>query len=734
MPNKDENTNSIDQDYSYDQKVNQEVQDKMSRLLDEDRVSLFGETHFRGNSRKFGIKAKDRTRHTYVIGKTGMGKSTLLENLAIQDIQNGEGLCFIDPHGSSAEKLLSYVPEWRMKDVVYFNPSDMRYPIGLNVLEFVEEDVRHLVSSGLMNTFKKIFADQFSGRMVYLLQNAILSLLENKGESLLGINRIFIDKKYRDKIISNVKDPAVRSYWEDEFSKYTDKYIQEAAPAIQNKIGQFISNTLIRNIVGQEHTTFDIRQIMDQRKILICNLSLGLTGEENVDLIGSLLVTKIYLAALSRANLPYEDLIKAPPFYLYVDEFQNFVNESFAQILSQARKYNLGLIVAHQYIDQLDDVTRSAIFGNVGTMISFRVGATDAEALEKEFSPTFLAEDIVNLSRFEMITMLSIDGVSSAPFSALSMSNIKRENRDLSQAIIALSRATYGVSKDFVEEDIRAWYNNKLQVVNNNLTNNKQESIKTEGVKDINNTIVNNTESKSNIKYNDNLNKTKVSNVNNSVNNSQKYKDNKDSLAREKGEFRKQELQRIREKELQKVEETIDPVMNSLSRDKIDKESISHKDHKQETLSQTVLKAAGHQSDEYTDIVKDDNVKNFALRDALQKAMIVSSSSITTNTQTKNSITKTKVDGDFNEQETKKEQINQKDQSKEQVNKEQIDKEEGGKEEPNKEVESRRGINKESASKEEPNKTNTSKGDTNKVDIVEEEIDREYLEKLLKGE
>lgn len=605
----------------FDEAIEKEKAHKLARLHNEDRVTLFGETHFRGQSKKFGIKAKDRTRHTYVIGKTGMGKSTLLENLAIQDIINGEGLCFIDPHGSSAEKLLSYVPEWRMKDVIYFNPSDMRYPVGLNVLEYVDEDVRHLVSSGLMNTFKKIFADQFSGRMVYLLQNAILSLLENKGESLLGINRIFIDKEYRNKIISNVTDPAVRSYWEDEFAKYTDKYIQEAAPAIQNKIGQFISNPLIRNIVGQDSTTFDVRKIMDERKILICNLSLGLTGEDNVNLIGSLLVTKIYLAALSRANLPYDELAKAPAFHLYVDEFQNFVNESFAQILSQARKYNLALIVAHQYIEQLDDVTRAAIFGNVGTMISFRVGATDAEALEKEFSPTFLAEDIVNLARFEMIVRLSIDGVSSAPFSSLAMPRIQRQERDLTQAVIALSRATYGMSKDFVEEDIRGWYSknfkeekkkkeedNKIIEKAKDAPFNKDEDIKKE--KPVSDSA----------KKEDNFAKNKKdNNLNREGNRRQKDKDVDNR--KEKEELRKKDLQKIRERELAEITKTIDPVLNSLSQD--NKKDVDFK-NKKESLSEMAIKAASRvEIHQEKDINKIDIGGNFALREALQKAGIM---------------------------------------------------------------------------------------------------------------
>lgn len=426
---------------------------------DKNKITYFGVTDFRGVEEKFGIKADDRTRHMYVIGKTGMGKSTMLENMAIQDIQNGNGLCFVDPHGTTAEKLLRYVPENRINDVIYFAPFDTKYPMSLNILEHVEEDKRHLVSSGLMDTFKKVFGeDVFSGRMVYLLNNAVLSLLENEGESLLGINRIFSDKDYRKKIVSNVKDPAVLSFWNDEFAKYEDKYVKEASAAIQNKIGQFIMTPMIRNIVGQAKSSFDMREIMDTKKILICNFSIGQTGSENVNLIGSLLITKIYLAAMSRANLSYDNLQKAAPFYFYVDEFQNFVNDSFAQILSQARKYNLGLTIAHQYVEQLTDNVKAAVFGNVGTMIAFRVGANDAEQLEKEFAPSFTADDIVNLGARQIYLRLSIDGVGSKPFSSRTMAPIADDDIDYIPAIIASSRMCFSKEKAEVEREVATWY------------------------------------------------------------------------------------------------------------------------------------------------------------------------------------------------------------------------------------------------------------------------------------
>ncbi len=427
-------------------------------MTNSNKITYIGEVDFRNRSVTFGIKERDRTRHTYVIGKTGMGKSTLLENLAIQDMENGEGICFIDPHGSTAEKLLDFVPESRIKDVVYFAPFDDARPIGLNVLEKVEANKRHLVANGLMAAFKKLFKDQFSARMEYILNNIILALMENEGQSLLGVNRMLTDKDYRKFIVSNVTDPTVKDFWEKEYANYTDRFAQEAAPAIQNKVGQFVANPLIRNIIGQSHTSFNLREIMDQKKILIVNLSKGKVGESNANLIGSLLITKIYLAAMSRADAgPYE-LDKLPPFYFYVDEFQNFANESFASILSEARKYNLALTVAHQYVEQMTDEVKAAIFGNVGTMITFRVGATDAEVFEKEFAPYFVADDLVNLSFRQIYLRLMIDGAGSRPFSARTLDMAVKKEISHADAVIAYSRNTYGRSLVEVEDEIKNFY------------------------------------------------------------------------------------------------------------------------------------------------------------------------------------------------------------------------------------------------------------------------------------
>lgn len=427
-------------------------------MQDNEQVTYFGETDARNKHVKFGIKERDRTRHVYVIGKTGMGKSTLLENMAVQDIQNGNGFAFIDPHGKSAELIMEYVPEHRIKDVIYFAPFDTDYPVSFNVMEDVGADRRHLVASGLMSAFKKIWVDAWSARMEYILNNILLALLEYPESTLLGVNRMLSDKWYRQKVVANISDPSVKSFWVDEFEKYGERYMQEAGAAIQNKIGQFTANPLVRNIVGQKHSSFDIRSVMDNKKILIANLSKGKVGEANANLLGSMLITKIYLGAMSRADVPDSVLQGLPNFYLFVDEFQSFANESFADILSEARKYKLNLTIAHQYVDQMSEEVRSAVFGNVGTTVTFRVGPLDAELLEKLFMPTFTAEDLVNLGRFQMYLTLMIDGIGSQPFSATSMPPIEKPERNNQKEILDSSREHFARPKDRIEIEIRDWY------------------------------------------------------------------------------------------------------------------------------------------------------------------------------------------------------------------------------------------------------------------------------------
>ncbi|OHA84210.1 MAG: hypothetical protein A2937_01715, partial [Candidatus Yonathbacteria bacterium RIFCSPLOWO2_01_FULL_47_33b] len=428
-------------------------------LYDKNRITYFAETDRRNKRIPFGIKAEDRTRHMYIIGKTGMGKSTLIENMVVQDIRNGEGFAFIDPHGKSAALILDYIPPDRVKDVVYFAPFDTDNPISFNVMEDVGADKRHLIANGLLSAFKKIWGPEtFSARMEYILMNALLALLEYPESTLLGVSRMLTDKAYRKKVVDNVKDPSVRAYWVEEFAKYSENYAKEAVPGIQNKLGQFTSNPLIRNIIGQPHSSFDLRKMMDERKILIVNLSKGQLGEGNAALLGGMIITKIYLAAMSRADLTEGELKRLPNFYMYVDEFQNFANESFADILSEARKYKLALTVAHQYVKQMDEKVADAVFGNVGTQIMFRVGAPDAEVLEKEYAPVFTAEDMVGLGKYQLYLKLMIDGVASHSFSAVTLGPIAPPAQSLREEVIVSSRTSYGHPRAEVEKGIADWF------------------------------------------------------------------------------------------------------------------------------------------------------------------------------------------------------------------------------------------------------------------------------------
>jgi len=417
-------------------------------------INFFATTTFRNQKKKFGIKTDDRRRHFYIVGKTGMGKSVLLKNMAIQDIRDGHGICFIDPHGETAEELLDFIPENRIEDVIYFNPADIEHPIAFDVMEDVAIETRHLVASGLMGVFKKIWPDVWSARMEYILSNSILALLEHPDSTLLGINRLLSDSAYRKEVVEGLSDPVVKAFWTQEFARYTQRYEVEATAAIQNKIGQFISSPLIRNIIGQVRTSFDIREVMDSGKILILNLSKGKIGEDSSRLLGGLLITKLQLAAMSRVDMPEE---KRKDFFLYVDEFQNFATESFVNILSEARKYHLSLILSHRYITQMEETVRDAVFGNVGTIVSFRVGAEDAEYLEKEFIPEIIAEDLVNLPKYLIYLKLMIDGIAGRPFSAQTLFPFKSTGESQKEKIIEYSRKKYSAPREVVEKQIAEW-------------------------------------------------------------------------------------------------------------------------------------------------------------------------------------------------------------------------------------------------------------------------------------
>jgi len=422
----------------------------------DNNLTLFAETTFRSQFRKFGIKTDDRRRHMYLIGKTGMGKSTILENMIVEDIRMGRGVAVVDPHGDLAEKVIQFIPSDRVNDVVYFNPSDVDYPFAFNVVEQVEPHLRHLVASGLIGVFQKLWADSWGPRLEYILRNSILAILDYPNSTLLGITRMLSDKTFRKKVVEKIQDPVVKAFWIKEFAGYADKFASEAVSPIQNKVGQFLSSSLIRNIVGQVKSSIDLRQIMDEGKILIMNLSKGRIGEDNSELLGAMMITKIQLAAMSRVNIHEAE---RRDFYLYVDEFQNFATDSFANILSEARKYRLNLIMGHQYIEQLSEKVKFAVFGNVGTLVVFRVGATDAEELVKEFTPVFTEEDLVNLPKYNICLKLMIDGVASDPFSARGLAPLtKEEETGNEEKVIRVSRERYAGQREEVEEKIMRWH------------------------------------------------------------------------------------------------------------------------------------------------------------------------------------------------------------------------------------------------------------------------------------
>ncbi len=413
-------------------------------------LTLIGNTNFRNTFHKFGVKTNDRMRHTYVVGKSGTGKSTLLENMAVDDIRQGKGVIIVDPHGEFADKALEVVPKERINDVVLIDPADRAFPVAINLLEMVEDDFKGMVASGFVGIFKKIFGQSWGPRLEHILRNTVLALLEYPDSTMMDIPRMLTEKRFRDKVVAVVKDPVIKDFWENEFGGYDNKFRTEAVSPILNKVGQFLATATIRNIVGQAKSSINMRKVMDEKKIMIINLSRGKIGEDNSAFLGAMLITKVQLAAMSRADVP---LSERPECFLYVDEFQNFATESFAVILSEARKYNLSLTMANQYITQMPEEVRDAVFGNVGTLISFRVGATDATFLVKEFMPVFSEQDLVNLDKYQIYIKLLIDGISSPAFSALTLPPVPiYEN--YSVIIKNVSRQQYAQSREKVENGI----------------------------------------------------------------------------------------------------------------------------------------------------------------------------------------------------------------------------------------------------------------------------------------
>lgn len=417
-----------------------------------DEISLFGLTNFRGSQLKFGLKRKDRGRHAYVVGQTGAGKSFLLELLALSDIYHDQGFAIIDPHGDFATDMMKYIPEHRLKDVVYFSPSDREFPMAFNPMEVNEMIPKDHISSELVGVLKRMF-DSWGPRLEYILRYTILALLDFEGATMLDITRMLNEKDFRKKVISQIQDPVVKSFWITEFASWNEKFASEAVAPVLNKVGAFTANPLVRNIVGQQKSAFNIRQMMDEGKILIVNLSRGQVGEDNAAILGALMVTKIQLAAMSRSDIV--DINARRPFYLYVDEFQNFATDSFAVILSEARKYGLNLTVANQYIAQMPEVVRDAVFGNVGTMISFRVGPGDSTVLGRYFEPEFEATDLTRLNNQNIFLSMIIDGEKAPAFSASTLRMPPPDN-DRSADIITNSRELYATDRAEVEASIRA--------------------------------------------------------------------------------------------------------------------------------------------------------------------------------------------------------------------------------------------------------------------------------------
>ncbi len=412
-----------------------------------------GERHVWGETQRFGISAVDQRQHIYVIGKTGSGKTTLLRNLILQHINLGHGVGLIDPHGDLAEDLLDHIPPHRADHLVYFNPGDLEFPIGLNLLANVAPDDRHLVASGIVGAFKGIWHDSWGPRLEYILYNAIAALLECENTSLLGINRLLTDQEYRAWVIRQIKDPFIRSFWEEEYEGYDERFRREAIAPIQNKLGQFLLNPVIRNILGQIKAKVSIPFVMDNERLFIANLSKGKLGHDKANLLGSLLTTQFQLGAMARAIRPEAE---RRDFFLFIDEFQNFSTDAFASILAEARKYRLCLTLSHQYIDQLSLPVRQAVFGNVGTLISFRLGFSDAEVMESEFGKTFPPSALADLHRYEAVVKLLEDGTNATPFRARMLPPLEtpvgRKDK-----LVALSRERFATARSVIDGKLRRW-------------------------------------------------------------------------------------------------------------------------------------------------------------------------------------------------------------------------------------------------------------------------------------
>ncbi|PJC42898.1 MAG: hypothetical protein CO040_02070, partial [Candidatus Pacebacteria bacterium CG_4_9_14_0_2_um_filter_36_8] len=421
---------------------------------------FLGKSIYRGDIRNVYMNLKDRQRHMYIIGKTGTGKSEFLKEMIMQDIENGQGVCAIDPHGEFVEDILQLVPPERAEDIIYFNPSDLTRPMGLNMMEADSEEQRHFVVSSVIGLMYKLYDPHRTGiigpRFEHAIRNAMLTIMSREGTTFIELVRALTDQKFVEELLPFVKDPVVKRYWTDQMAQTSDFHKSEVLDYIVSKFGRFVTNKTMRNIIGQPYSAFNFRKAMDEKKIILCNLSKGILGEEDAKFLGLILVPKVLTAAMSRQDIPMD---QRTDFFLYVDEFQNYATEDFATILSEARKYKLNLIVANQFIGQIDEEVKNAVFGNVGTIVSFRVGVTDANFLQHEFTPTFTENDLTNVEKFHVYIKTIVNN---EPVPAFSMSLEKdmdavkaRMNPKLAEMVKQLSRLKYGKDREVVEAEIQ---------------------------------------------------------------------------------------------------------------------------------------------------------------------------------------------------------------------------------------------------------------------------------------
>jgi hypothetical protein len=419
----------------------------------EPNISVFGKTNYHNNFDEFGIKRVDRRRHLYTVGKSGSGKSKFLELLIKEDIDAGKGVGVLDPHGDLVDNIMKFIPEHRIKDVIYFDPADVNFPISFNPLENVDEEYKMQVTIGFIYIFKRLFGSNWTDRLEHVLRYTVLALLDSPNTTVLSILKMLTDKNYRQTIVSRIKDNVVKNFWVSEFAGWSEKFDAEAITPLLNKVGQFVATNMIRNIIGQPVNKIDIRDVMDNKKILLMKVSKGLLGEENSSLLGAMIITKLYQAAMSRADMPEEE---REDFYFYVDEFQNFATDTFSEILSEARKYRLNLTIAHQYMGQLSGLVQKTVFGNVGSIVSFRVGADDAKVLAEEYNPIFQERDIINLGVREFYCKMSINGEIREAFSGRTV-DAPAVEKDFKDEIVANSRKEYCQPRSEVEEVLNKW-------------------------------------------------------------------------------------------------------------------------------------------------------------------------------------------------------------------------------------------------------------------------------------